>query len=194
MHHDDDLQLIQRVLNQERAAFDEFFEAYFARLSRFCSARMRQADAVEDVVQETMVKAMRSLHTYRGEAMLFSWLCQICRNEISTWYAKQGRGEQHLVSIDDDPAVRGALESFGLDLQRDMASDIALADMVQLTLDYLPDNYGKALEWKYLEGSSVKEIAERLGIGRLAAQSILARARTAFRECFRDLQQELHAR
>lgn len=194
MHHDDDLQLIQRVLNQERAAFDEFFETYFARLSRFCSARMRQADAVEDVVQETMVKAMRSLHTYRGEAMLFSWLCQICRNEISTWYAKQGRGEQHLVSIDDDPAVRGALESFGLDLQRDMASDIALADMVQLTLDYLPDNYGKALEWKYLEGSSVKEIAERLGIGRLAAQSILARARTAFRECFRDLQQELHAR
>lgn len=193
MQHNDDLQLIQRVLKQERAAFDEFFEAYFARLSRFCGARMRQTDAVEDVVQETMVKAMRNLHTYRGEAMLFSWLCQICRNEISTWYTKQGRREELMVSIDDNPDVRGALESFGLDLQRDMATDIALADMVQLTLDYLPDNYGKALEWKYLEGSSVKEIADRLGIGRLAAQSMLARARTAFRECFRDLQRELQA-
>ena len=65
--------------------------------------------------------------------------------------------------------------------------------MVQLALDYLPENYSSVLEWKYLEGLSVKEIAARLGVGRLAAQSTLARARTAFRTCFRDLQNELRA-
>ena len=96
-------------------------------------------------------------------------------------------------SLDDDPQIRAALESFGAQMQSDLATDIALADLVQLTLDYLPDRYGKALEWKYLEGASVKEIAARLGVGRLAAQSILARARSAFRQGFQDLQQEVSA-
>ena len=49
-------------------------------------------------------------------------------------------------------------------------------------LDRLPGRYGDALEWKYVEGRSVEEISERLGIGQTAAQSLLARARVAFRE------------
>jgi RNA polymerase sigma-70 factor (ECF subfamily) len=49
-------------------------------------------------------------------------------------------------------------------------------------LDRLPANYGDALEWKYLEGDSVESIGRRLGIGTTAAQSLLARARIAFRE------------
>ncbi len=193
MQHTDDLKLVKRVLDKDRAAFDEFFASYFSRLTRFCAARVQASDAVEDIVQEVMVKAVRSLHTYRGEAQLFTWLCQICRNEIATWYRRHGQRETQLMSIDDDPAVRAALESMGVDLQEDLSQRLAIADLVQLTLDYLPDNYGRVLEWKYLEGLSVKEIADRLGVGRLAAQSMLARARKAFRTCFRDLQSELQA-
>ena len=142
-------------------------------------------------MQETLIKAVRNLHTYRGEAMLFSWLCQICRNEISNWYKRVGRKQAQQVSIDDNPAVQAALESMGLELQDTLGNQIALTDLVQLTLDYLPDTYGRVLEWKYLEGLSVKEISERLGTGRLSAQSMLARARKAFRQSFTDLQQEL---
>ena len=191
MQHTDDIKLVKRVLSRDRAAFDEFFTSYFSRLTRFCASRVEVSDAVEDIVQETMVKAVRSLHTYRGEAQLFTWLCQICRNEISTWYRRHGRRDAQLMSIDDDPAVRAALESIGVDLQDDLSNRLAIADLVQLTLDYLPDNYGRVLEWKYVEGLSVKEIADQLGVGRLAAQSTLARARSAFRACFRDLQSEL---
>ncbi len=193
MQHTEDLKLVKRVLDRDRAAFDEFFASYFSRLTRFCAARVQKSDVVEDIVQETMVKAVRSLHSYRGEAQLFTWLCQICRNEISTWYRRNGQREARLMSIDDDPAVRAALESIGVDLQEDLSHRLAITDLVQLTLDYLPDNYGKVLEWKYVEGLSVAEVAERLGVGRLAAQSLLARARKAFRACFRDLQSELQA-
>jgi len=49
-------------------------------------------------------------------------------------------------------------------------------------LDRLPSRYGDVLEWKYVDGDSVEQIGERLGIGHTAAQSMLARARTAFRE------------
>jgi DNA-directed RNA polymerase specialized sigma24 family protein len=55
---------------------------------------------------------------------------------------------------------------------------------VQLTLDYLPARYGDALEWKYIEELSVGEIADRLGVGYKAAESLLTRARAAFRDAF----------
>ena len=53
---------------------------------------------------------------------------------------------------------------------------------MRTVLDRLPASYGDALEWKYIEGQSVEAIGERLGIGTTAAQSLLARARRAFRE------------
>lgn len=191
MHEQTDIQLVERVLAKDRQAFDAFFEAFFSRLYRFCASRMSDANSVEDVVQETLFKAMRNLHTFRGEASLFTWLCQICRNEISNWYTKHRRTESPLVSLDDDPGVRAALESLDLELQGDAVDRLAIERIVQLTLDYLPDRYGKALEWKYLEGLSVKEIAARLGTGQLATQSLLARARTAFKRGFLEVQQEL---
>ena len=54
--------------------------------------------------------------------------------------------------------------------------------LIQSVLDRLPVRYGDVLEWKYVDGDSVEQIGERLGIGHTAAQSMLARARTAFRE------------
>jgi RNA polymerase sigma-70 factor (ECF subfamily) len=51
-----------------------------------------------------------------------------------------------------------------------------------VVLDYLPRRYGQVLEWKYIEGLSVKEIADKLGIAPKAAESTLTRARNAFRD------------
>ena len=62
------------------------------------------------------------------------------------------------------------------------------------TLDELPDRYACVLEWKYVGGFTVAEIAYRLGIEATAAQSLLARARSAFRKRYRGLQQGLDGR
>ena len=89
------------------------------------------------------------------------------------------------MSIDDNPAVRAALESLPADAHSDPAGVANRADvlkLVQLVLDYLPAGYGNALEWKYVEGLGVNEIAARLKVTPLAAESLLARARRAFRE------------
>jgi RNA polymerase sigma-70 factor, ECF subfamily len=55
---------------------------------------------------------------------------------------------------------------------------------VQVTLDHLPARYADVLEWKYIQGLSVDEIAHRLGVGYKAAESLLTRARQAFRDGF----------
>jgi RNA polymerase sigma-70 factor (ECF subfamily) len=63
--------------------------------------------------------------------------------------------------------------------------------LVQVVLDALPERYANALEWKYAHGLSVNEIAKRLGVGHKAAESVMSRARDAFREGFAALTQGL---
>ncbi|MGB5512046.1 MAG: sigma-70 region 4 domain-containing protein, partial [Woeseiaceae bacterium] len=58
---------------------------------------------------------------------------------------------------------------------------------VKTTLEYLPANYATALEMKYIQGCSVAEIAARLNIGTKAAESVLSRARAAFKDGFKSL-------
>jgi RNA polymerase sigma-70 factor (ECF subfamily) len=124
---------------------------------------------------------------YRAEASLFTWLCQICRHEMHDYLEAQQRDARRLVSIDDDPTVRAALESIPADMHSDpegLASRTDSLRLVQVVLDYLPANYGNALEWKYVEGLRVSEIASRLQLTPLAAESLLARARRAFRDAW----------
>lgn len=84
--------------------------------------------------------------------------------------------------VEDLPEIRAALDSLGALQQKETAR------LVQVVLDRLPDRYGDALEWKYIEGLSVAEIAVRLGVATKAAESLLARARVAFRDAFSAVQ------
>jgi RNA polymerase sigma-70 factor (ECF subfamily) len=182
----DDSQLVRRMLAGEERAFTAFFEIYFPRVYRFALPRLgRNEDTAKDVVQTTLIKAMRKLGDYRGDAALFTWLCQICRREIADHVRSHRRHSDKVVLIEDSDEVRAALESIeapsGDDPLR-RADAAELKRLVHAVLDRLPNRYGEALEWKYVEGRSVEEIGDRLGIGHTAAQSLLARARAAFRD------------
>ena len=182
----DDRELVAAMLAGDERAFTLFFETYFPRVYRFALPRLnRNADTTKDVVQTTLIKAMRALGDWRGEATLFTWLCQICRRQIADHVRSQRRYSSRVVLIDDSDEVRAALESIEAPSSDDPlhgADRAELGRLVHAVLDRLPGRYGEALEWKYVEGRSVEEISERLGIGQTAAQSLLARARIAFRE------------
>lgn len=185
----DDKTLTRRLLAGDQPAFEEFFNAYFPRLFRFALPRVGgDGDAAEEATQAALVKAIEKLHTYRGEAALFTWLCAICRNEIAAIHRRTFR-EPALTLVEDAPEIRAALEALASDAPGPEAAlrDAELARLVQVTLDSLPRNYASALEWKYMQGLAVREIGERLGLGPKAAESMLARARGAFREGFAAL-------
>jgi RNA polymerase sigma-70 factor (ECF subfamily) len=175
---------VRRLLDGEEAAFEEFFEAMYPALYRFALARLDgRREAAEDVAQTALYRALGKLKTYRGEASLLTWLCTFCRHEIFA-YAKAHR-QVNVVPIDVAPEIRAALESLRavdstdphvvLDRQQQ-------ASLIQRVLDQLPPHYGSALEWKYIEDLPVQEIAARMGLGLRAAESLLARARRAFRD------------
>jgi RNA polymerase sigma-70 factor (ECF subfamily) len=187
----EDKRLVKQLLAGDERAFDRFFEDNFARLFRFALIRLSDdPDAAREVAQITLTKAIRKLHTYRAEAALFTWLCAICRNETSDWLARQGRYREHIVLVEDFPDVQAAVDSFRSPEQLNPEMHykrVELLRLIQVALDRLPPNYGDVLEWKYIEGYSVKEIAERLHLGSEATQSLLARAKRAFADVYSSL-------
>ena len=189
--HERDLLLARRLVAGEERAFDEFFDRCFPALFRFALARLHQdSDAAEEVVQTTLVQAVGKMGTYRGEASLLTWLCTFCRHAIAAFCERQGRQGGAIPLVEEVPEIRAALESLsslagdepGAALRRG-----EIARLVHVVLDQLPERYADVLEWKYIDGIPVRDIATRLGLSPKAAESLLTRAREAFRDGFAAL-------
>ncbi|MDX1498864.1 MAG: sigma-70 family RNA polymerase sigma factor [Woeseiaceae bacterium] len=187
----DDKKLAKQLLAGDERAFDRFFEENFARLYRFAIARLADdPEGAREVVQITLTRAVQKLDTYRAESALFTWLCAICRNEISDWLRRQGRYREHIVLVEDYPEVQAAVDSLQVpaeDRPERNYQRLERLRLIQVALDRLPPKYGDVLEWKYVQGHSVREIAARLGLGTEATQSLLARAKRAFADVYGTL-------
>jgi RNA polymerase sigma-70 factor (ECF subfamily) len=186
-----DRAVARRILAGDEAAFRELFDRFFPRLYRFALARLdRDQETARDVVQQTFCNAIARLESYRGEAALYTWFCQICRNVITDHYRRQQRGAEREVLLEDQPNVRAILEALAASAEDEPDTGVwrqQIHRVVEATLDALPGHYGEVLEWKYLDGQSVIEIARRLELGPKAAESMLTRAREAFRVAITDL-------
>ena len=180
-----DKALAKRILRGDEEAFRRLFDDFFPKLYRFAMARLDgDHAAARDIVQETFCKAIERLDSYRGEAALYTWFCQICRNTVVDYCRARSRALKTIVPLEDRKEVRAILETLAgpVTLQPEIEAWRGdLTRLVQATLDYLPARYGDVLEWKYVDGLSVKDIAQRLRTSSKAAESLLTRARQAFR-------------
>ena len=110
----EDRKLVARLVKGDERAFDFFVDQYYPRLFRFAYSRIgRDADAAQDVVQNTFANVIRKIGSYRGEAALFTWLCSFCRYEIAAFWRQKGRREPEIELIEDSPHARAALETLG---------------------------------------------------------------------------------
>ena len=181
-----DRALARRILQGDEAEFRGLFDSFFPRLYRFALARLGgDHEAASDVVQQTFCRAIERLDTYRGEAALYTWFCQICRNALIDYLRATNRETRAVVLLEDLPNVRAMLETFAAPAaeQPDLrAWQQDVRRLVQATVETLPERYSDVLELKYVDGLSVEDIASQLNIGAKAAESLLGRARSAFRE------------
>lgn len=192
----EDRLLVKRMRAGDEEAFEQFFDVYFHAIYRFALARVGQeTDLAKEIAQATICKAIEKLATYRGEAALFSWLCSICRFEISGHFKRERRSVPQ-VDLSEDGGAPSGVESLPAGLA-DPESELLrreVARLVHVAVDHLPPRYSQVLEWKYSDGLSVKEIAVRLGTSPKAAESLLTRARQAFRDGFASLGRTLERR
>jgi RNA polymerase sigma-70 factor, ECF subfamily len=183
----DEQDLLARMRRGEQRAFDEFFDTYAERLAAFAARRSPlDAAALEDVVQLTMINAIRGLPGFRGGAALFTWLCQICRNQLADVARKAAR-QPRVQSLDELSETRSAevveLTDFRDPLD-ECASDSS-RQAVRRVVNSLPASYARILELRFGDDLTVPEIARVLELTEDAAESRLVRARQAFREAWR---------
>ena len=182
----DDLAIAKQLLDGDEASFRAVFDGYFPRLYRFAIAHVGgDAEEARDIVQQSFCRAFERLDSYRGEASLYGWILQICRNALIDRARRRSVRPQHLKISETDDALETIVDAIRAPEDEQPEHRIArleLLHIIQATLDYLPSHYGNVLEWKYIEDNSVAEIAARLEIAPKAAESLLTRARKAFRE------------
>ena len=185
--YSEDRRLVRRLVRGDERAFDLFVDEYYPRLYRFAFPRVgRDPGAADDVVQSTFANVIRKIDGYRGEAALFTWLCTFCRYEIASHWRRRGDRAREVELVEDSGDARAALETLSVVSERTISrfEREELARVVWAVLDHLPVRYGNALQWKYIQGLSVREVAARLGATEKAAESLLTRARQAFRDGF----------
>lgn len=180
----DEQDLVNRMRRGEQRAFDQFFDRYAARVGAFIARRSAfDAAGIEDVVQMTMINAMRGLANFRGGASLFTWLCQISRNHLADARRKAAR-QPVMQSLDELADERPLATVVQLTDFRDPLDECASESdrgAVRRAINRLPAHYAKILELRYGDELTVPEIATTLGISETAAESQLVRAKQAFR-------------
>lgn len=187
--YEEDKQLVKQVLSGKEQAFKDFFDRFYSRVYRYARRRLVEQDA-EEVAMEVMQLAIRYIESYRGEAALFTWILQITKRQLFRRNQQLNKHQNQLL-IDDAEWVRAEVELMVADLTDtpETAQELEQREtLIHHMLDYLPADYGKILEWKYVQGLSVDEIAQQLDLTAIAVQSKLARARKAFRHHYLQLQ------
>lgn len=165
-------------------------EAALEPLYRFCLYRLgRDEHLCQDVVQETLVRAIREMNQYdpaRSGGDIFPWLTGLARNEIRRALTDR----KHAASLE---ALWNKMDKELLSLyakleSQPFAEELLLRaetrEMVNAAMSQLPPQYGRALEDKYVLGRSVREIAKAWKTSDKAVESLLSRARKAFRTAF----------
>jgi RNA polymerase sigma-70 factor (ECF subfamily) len=186
-----------RALQGDADAVQAMTDAVLQPLYAFCLYRVgRNCHLCEEVVQETLLRALRDLANYepaRANNNIFPWLTGLARNEIHRVLAREKAGRSlEAIWANVDHELLGVFarldsEPFADELlEREETRELVNATMAQL-----PPHYREALEAKYLTGKSVRDLASAWQTSEKAVESQLTRARKAFRATFLALSRSL---
>lgn len=196
MQNDFDVGWRQRALCGDAGAVRKLTGAVLEPLFRFCLYRVsRNRHLCEEVVQETLMRALADLEKYdpeRAGGNIFPWLAGLARNEIQRVLSREkslsletlwARMDRELLVVyarlESEPATEELL-------RREETRELVNAAMSQL-----PPQYQAALQAKYVNGQSVRDLAFVWHTSEKAVESRLSRARAAFRSTFLALAKNL---
>ena len=189
MAYAEDLVLAKRVAAGDEAALAVFYERYAGLLYAFIYHRLgRSRPDAEDVWQDTLLAALHALPTYRGECRLFTWLCGIARHKIADHFRRQGRAMTDVFSDLSEVQLSALLS--GAPLPEEVVMRQATRVRVLEALALLNEGCRTALVARYADERSVREVARMLGRTYKATESLLSRARAAFRGALAALEKE----
>jgi RNA polymerase sigma-70 factor (ECF subfamily) len=185
-----DDELVARFRERDEAAVRLLTGRYNRRLYRVARSILRDDAEAEDVVQETYVRAFASAAGFRGESSLATWLTRIAVNEaLGRLRRRRPMVEWDAAGDDRIEAERIAASSPAAprDPERTMA-DRQIHDLLEQSIDRLPDAFRTVFVARMVEGLSVEETADLFGLKPETVKTRVHRARVRLR---RDLDQQL---
>ena len=178
-----DSELIARTLAGDPNAFRSIMQKYNRRLFRIARSILRDDSEVEDVLQDSYVRAFTHLRDFRGDAALATWLSRIVMNEA---LGRLRKPRESSVSLDALPGSAADIIVFPLNAgQNDPERTVAQHEIlrfVERAIDNLPPAFRAVLIARLVEGMSIEETADLLSIRPERVKTRLFRARELLRE------------
>lgn len=176
--------LVERTLAGDQKAYELLVIKYQRRIERLIGRMVRDSDLVEDIAQETFIRAYRALGQFRGEAQFYTWLYRIAVNTAKKALVDLRRDplvtETSLKSGEDDDetsAVENELTS--PETPETVLAAKEIAGAVNQAMEALPDELRQAVTLREIEGLSYEEIAEVMNCPIGTVRSRIFRAREA---------------
>ena len=180
---DSDAMLVERAVAGDEGAFELLVIKYQRRIQRLIGRMVRDVDLVEDIAQETFIRAYRALHQFRGDAQFYTWLYRIAVNTA----------KKFLLELKRDPAVSESAFKTDADDETSWAGNEPIADetpetllaakeigmAVNAAMNALPEELRQALTLREIEGLSYEEISEMMNCPIGTVRSRIFRARDA---------------
>ena len=175
-----DKQLVERVQNGDKKAFDLLVLKYQQRIINLVSRFVYNPSDAEDIAQEAFIKAYRALPNFRGESAFYTWMYRIAVNTAKNYLAvKSRRPLESAHDIDDVEQIEGdhALR------HQETPEHLLLRDEIQATIlnsiEALPEDLKVAITLREVEGLSYEDIAVAMDCPIGTVRSRIFRAREA---------------
>lgn len=168
-----DGELVREALSGQSGAYALLVHRWSARVLAVCHGRVRNAAAAEDLAQETLLRAFRTLDSIREPERFGAWVCGIATRTCLDWLKAKQRTEvsiEHLETSDHrshGASANGNDESW---------------DLLYRQIELLPAEYREVLMLYYYGNSTYQELAELLGVSSATINARLTKARQILRK------------
>lgn len=181
---DSDVMLVERAVAGDQHAFELLVIKYQRRIQRLIGRMVRDVDLVEDIAQETFIRAYRALHQFRGDAQFYTWLYRIAVNTAKKFLLELKRdptvSESAFKSTDeDDETSWSGIEPTSDETPESVLAAKEIAAVVSAALEALPEDLKQALSLREIEGMSYEEISALMSCPIGTVRSRIFRAREA---------------
>ena len=192
LNPDPDAALVERVKQGDVRAFEMLVVKYQRRIERLIGRMVRDVDLVQDIAQETFIRAYRALPQFRAESAFYTWLYRIAvntakkalvdmkRDPVMTYTAIQGND-------DDDETYRGGMEPTDGETPEALLASKEIAATVNAAIAALSEDLRQAITLREIEGLSYEEISDVMNCPIGTVRSRIFRAREAIAERLRPL-------
>ena len=182
---DTDLMLVERTVAGDQKAYELLVLKYQRRIERLIGRMVRDTDLIEDIAQETFIRAYRALSQFRGEAQFYTWLYPIAVNTAKKALVDLKRdpvvSESSLRGGSDDDEETSGVENelTSAETPETVLAAKEIAQAVNSAMEALPEELRQAVTLREIEGLSYEEIAEVMNCPIGTVRSRIFRAREA---------------